>query len=99
MIADFVYAAGSPDCRLNVGVPVLVLVKHMTMATLLLRTCITRDYSPALFPSQENLDFALKTPVTCWLDPVAEALSPNPPTKIPKGLALPSQSHRGFPRR
>jgi hypothetical protein len=43
MIADL-YAAGSPDCRLDVAVPVLV-VKHMAMATMLLRACITRDYS------------------------------------------------------
>jgi hypothetical protein len=40
------YAAGSPDCRLDVVVPVLVVVKHMAMATLFLRGCIKRDYSP-----------------------------------------------------
>ena len=35
------YAAGSPACRLDVAVPVLV-VKHMSMAKLFLRTCINR---------------------------------------------------------
>ena len=40
------YAAGSLDCRLNVVVPVLVVVKHMAVATLFLRTCIKNDYSP-----------------------------------------------------
>ena len=40
------YAAGSLDCRLNVVVPVPVVVKHMAVATLFLRTCIKNDYSP-----------------------------------------------------
>ena len=52
MIADFPYAAGSPDCRLYVAVRVLVVVKHIAMATLILRTCITRDYSLSRLQSQ-----------------------------------------------
>jgi hypothetical protein len=49
------YAAGSPDCRLDVAVRVLVVVKHMAMATLFLRTCIKRDYSPDHGQSQAEL--------------------------------------------
>lgn len=41
------YAAGSPACRLDVAVHVLVVVKHITMAKLFLRTRISEDYSPA----------------------------------------------------
>jgi hypothetical protein len=40
------YAAGSPDCRMDVLVPVLVVVKHMAMAKLVWRTFMMEDYSP-----------------------------------------------------
>jgi hypothetical protein len=45
------YAAGSPDCRMDVVVPVLV-VKHMAMAKLVWRTFMMGDYSPEREQSQ-----------------------------------------------
>lgn len=56
------YAAGSPDCRLDVAVPVLV-VEHMAVATLILRTCMERDYSPDQKESQGEAN-RLQTRVT-----------------------------------
>jgi hypothetical protein len=46
------YAAGSPDCRMDVVVPVLVVVKHMAMANLVWRTFMIRQYSPEREQSQ-----------------------------------------------
>jgi hypothetical protein len=47
------YSAGSPDCRLDVDVPVLVVVKHMARAKLLVQACMRGDYSPEKRRSQE----------------------------------------------
>jgi hypothetical protein len=47
------YSAGSPKCRLDVVVPVLVIVKHMARAKLLVQACMKVDYSPEKGQSQE----------------------------------------------
>jgi len=52
----FSYSAGSPDCRLDVVVPVLVVVKHMARAKLLVQACMNGHYSPDSGQSQELLN-------------------------------------------
>jgi hypothetical protein len=47
------YSAGSPECRLDVVVPVLVVVKHMDWAKLWVQACMKVDYSPEKGQSQE----------------------------------------------
>ncbi len=47
------YSASSPDCRLHVDVPVLVVVKHIGWAKLRVQACIKGDYSPEKGQSQE----------------------------------------------
>src|SRR5690242_13229831 len=61
------YAAGSPDCCLDVAVHVLVVVKHMSMATLLWRTCMMGHYSPEKLQSQ-GCKWLCSSPFgNCWL--------------------------------
>jgi hypothetical protein len=47
------YSASSPECRLDVVVPVLVVVKHMARAKLWVQACMNGDYSPDGAESQE----------------------------------------------